>query len=493
MEENSKDAIRPKKDPTFAQSIAALFVLFVYIGIGYLWLRLRIEFLMIAAAATVAVMAVRNGYTWAELEKAICKRIGKALPALLIIWVIGMVIATFLYSGSIAMLIYYGVIYVSPKYLFVSACLACVVFSLLTGTSWGSAGTVGIAFMGIAASLELPLSITAGAVVCGSVFGDKLSPLSETTNMAAATTGAGLYNHIGSMMWTTLPPTIIALIAYYFAGQAYHIESEQLPESALEMARQLRANFKWSVWLLIPFLIILVGAVMKKPPIPTMLLGSLSAIVLGVVCQGFSLRDGVNASISGFDVSMIPGADELSAGAKTLLNRGGMVSMVGIHIIVYCGFSYAAILTKAGFLDGAIRPFAARVKSRFGVMAATIITEIVILFFSGNCYTGTILIPEMFQKLFLKFGMPAKTLSRTIEDIGTIGTPLVPWGISGIFYMTTLGVSIYGRDGFFWWYFLGILTPLLALIYAAIGKGVFLMTPEQSDRAVAEYERSFEE
>lgn len=480
---------RSKKDPTFAQSISALLILLVFIGVGYLGFRLRVELLMIAAAACVTIMAMRNGYTWEEMENAIAHKLGRTTPTLLIIWTIGIVISTFIFSGSIPMLIYYGIVYVNPKFVLAAAMLACIVFSIVTGTSWGSAGTVGVAFMGIAMALEVPLHITAGAVICGATFGDKLSPLSETTNLAALTAGANLYDHIRSMFWTTVPPTIIALIVFFVVGNSLNIEVDVMPESALEMVNQLQNVFTWSVWPLIPFLIILIGALMKKPPVPTMLLGSFVAILVGVFCQGFAMYDGVNAALNGFNSTMIHDSGFLGKAANTLLNRGGIKSMVSVIVVIYCGFCYAAIITKAGFLERAIRPIAEFVKTRLSIMAAALFTEGLLLIFSGSSYPAAIMVPEMFKKLFLKVGMPAKTLSRTLEDVGTLCAAFVPWGSSGAFYITALGVSIYGSEGFAIWYITGYLTPIFSLFYAWLGgKAVYLMNDEEREAALAEYE-----
>lgn len=488
MSKSKGDPVRIKKDPTFGESIFALSVLFIFIGVGYLGFRLRVELLMIASAACVAFMAIRNGYTWSELEGAISTRMGKTTPAILIMWVIGVVIATFLFAGSIPMLIYYGIIYVSPKYVIACACLACLVFSITTGTSWGSAGTVGVAFMGIAAALNLPLHITAAAVISGAVFGDKLSPLSDTTNLAAACTGVDLYEHIRSMVNTTLPPTLIALIVYSYVGSTFSISLTEMPESALELIYTLDSLYKWGILPLIPFLIILVGAITKKPPVPTMLFASLVAVCIGVGYQGFSLFDGFDAALNGFKGTMIPVAGELSPAAKTLLNRGGMKSMVSIVVVIYCGYSYASILSKGKFLETAIQPLAARVQGRVGLMMSALFFGLILTIFSGIAYTGAIMLPEMYKKLFIKAGMPPKTLSRTIEDGCTMTVPFVPWGSSGAFYVSVLGVSIYGMDGYAIWYMLGYLTPVFSIMFAATGWRIYKLSKEEIDEELRKYE-----
>ena len=192
-----------RREASIGESLLSLFFMLLFVFVGYLILGLRVELMMVAAASSAGILAWRVGYTWSDIEGAITKRIISATPAILIIWVIRIVIATFILSGSIPMLIYYGLQFVNPEYLLVSAFVLCVIFSTVTGTAWGSAGTVGVAFISISIGLGVPLHITAAAVISGSIFGDKMSPLSETTNLAAATSGVPLYAHIKSMTWTT--------------------------------------------------------------------------------------------------------------------------------------------------------------------------------------------------------------------------------------------------------------------------------------------------
>ncbi|TVT27409.1 Na+/H+ antiporter NhaC [Salinicoccus cyprini] len=478
-----------RRQPTFGESIFSFLIMFFFVFVGYMILGLRIELMMIAAAAGAGILAWRIGYTWTDMESAITQRLISATPAILIIWVIGIVIATFIFSGSIPMLIFYGIQIVHSEYLLISAFLLCLLFSIVTGTSWGSVGTVGVAFMSISEGLGVPLHITAGAVISGAIFGDKMSPLSETTNLAAATAGANLYEHIKSMTWTTVPAGIITFIVFLFVGNVVGTSNEGSSVSSIQMLDGLDNIFTWSPLLLIPFIVILIGAIMKKPPVPTMLLGSLTAIILGVASQGFSLQSATTAAFSGFDVTMIPNinTETLSEGVLTLVNRGGIMSMVTVVIIIYCGYAYTAIISKAGFLETALNPLYNRVRKRGPLMITTLFTEFVILFLSGTSYTVAIMIPEMFKKAFLKAGMPAKTLSRSIEDVGTMLAPFIPWGTSGAFYISTLGVTPFGSGGYAVWTIMAYVTPIIAIILAFTGIGLYKMSQEESKRALQNY------
>ena len=480
-----------KRKATYAESILALLFMVVFVFVGFIAFDLPIELMMVLAAGCAGILARRLGYSWAELENAISGRITGATPAILIIWVIGIVISTFMFSGSIPMLIYYGIDIVTPQYLFVTSFLLCVVFSTITGTSWGSAGTAGLACMSIAAGFGLPLHITAAAVVCGSIFGDKMSPLSETTNLAAATSGVNLYDHIKSMMWTTGPAALITLVFFYIIGLNMDAGSQGASNDALAMQAGLAEMFHWSPLLLLPFVIILTGAFMRKPPVPTMLVACLSAIVIGVTYQGFTLKSGFDASLSGFQAAMVPGVDVagIEESILTLLNRGGMVSMVGVVIIIFCGYAYTAIISKAGFLDTAIAPLASRVKQRGPLMVTTLFTGFVLLVFSGISYTVAIMLPEMFKKSFLKAGMGAPTLSRSIEDVGTMMAAVIPWSASGAFYVATLGVPLFGEGGFGVWAIMTYLTPIIAIILAFAGIGIYKVGKEEAKETIVKNER----
>ena len=485
---NTKQDKKPVKRPaTFGEAVASILGMAIIIAVGYIGFGLRVEPLMICSAILAAFLAKRLGFKWSELEEGVCQKLIQATPAILIMWTIGMVIGTFMYSGSIPMIIYYGLMIINPQYLYVCAFLVCIILSTVTGTSWGSAGTIGVAMMGVAAGLGVPLHITAAAVVCGAIFGDKLSPLSETTNLAPLCAGTGLYKHIGSMLWTTIPATIISFFVFFFAGFTIQIESSELPESAVNTMNILNEMYDWNIVMLIPFIIILVCAFTKQPPVPTMVGASFAAIAIGAITQGFDLASGVAASVNGFTVDMIYDS-EVTSEVAGLLNRGGMKSMVGIIIVIYCGYVYAAIISKAGFLETALRPVIKRANSRVSVVTAALATDFIILCCAGSSYVAHIMVGEMYKKSFIKNGMDLRVLSRSMEDVGTMMAPLIPWGASGAFYIATLGVPIFGEGGFAPWAFNTWLNPIIAIILAATGIGMYKLTKEQQDEELAKLE-----
>ena len=477
-----------KRAPTLGESVLALLSMVVIITVGYIGFGVRVEPLMIISAIVAGLLARRVGMRWKDIENAICQKLIQATPAILIMWTIGMVIATFIFSGSIPMIIYYGLEIINPQYLYVCAFLVCVVLSIVTGTSWGSAGTIGVAMMGVAAGLDMPLHITAAAVICGAIVGDKLSPLSETTNLAPLCAGVNLYQHIRSMMWTTIPAAVISLIFFFILGQQTEVTSTELPEGAVETMRILADMYNWNPLLLLPFVVILIAAFTKQPPHPTMVGASLLALAIGGLYQGFNAVDGFASAITGFTTDMIY-ANPVSDAVAELLNRGGMTSMVGIVVVIYCGYAYAAIISKAGFLETAVAPILHAAKTRFSLIAVTLFTDLIVLCCSGSSYPASIMTAEIYKREFVERGIDRKVLSRCLEDVGTMVAPLIPWGGSGAFYITTLGVAAFGSEGFVPYCVNAYLNPVMALICAATGIGIYKLSKEQQKKELEELDK----
>lgn len=472
-----------RKSPSYYQSLFVIGTSLLIMIVGTIIFKLSSEILMCIIAMFAAIEAYRLGYTWKELEDAISERMGKTVPVLLIIWIIGMVVGSFIFSGTIPMMIFYGLKMINPSWVIFSAFITCIVFSVATGSSWSSAGTAGVAFIGVAAGLGVPLHITAGAVIAGAIFGDKLSPLSETTNLAPLCAGANLYDHIKSMLWTTIPPTIIAGIIYLIVGSKYSVSGGGLPDSTIAMINGLNSIYKWNIILIIPFVIILVGALVKKPPVPTLFIAVLSALALGTFYQGFPLAEGFKTTVNGFNISKIY-QEELPVSVLTLLNRGGMKSMAGVVIIVFCGYTFAAIISKAGFLDKVFGPVIVKIKTPTQLIISTLGTVLLIFLATGNSYVAFILVPELYRRKYAELAIAPMVMSRSLEDVGTVCGALIPWTGSAVFYASTLGVSIYGSDGYALWTFLPYLSPLFAILWAITGIGVYKLSEEQREIAI---------
>jgi len=456
-----------KRTPTLFQSLIPIFSIAVFLGVGYGIFHFRIEFLLIAAAAVSGVLALWLGYTYKEMEEGIVHSISKGMPAMMVVIVVGMLIGTWMSSGAIPMMIFYGLKIISPTFYLVTACVVCSIISVVTGTSYGTAGTVGVAFIGIAQGLGIPLSHAAGAIVAGSYFGDKLSPFSDTTNLAPIAAGSNLFDHIKHMLWTTTPAWMIGLVLYYFLGRGVQgsLESEQMTQ----IMETIPATFRFSVVLLLPPAITLYAAISKKPTIPGMLASSVVAMILAIIYQGVPVADAVDAMVHGYTAATgIPLVD-------TLLTKGGMLNMMDVTLIALCAFAFAGITQKAGMLDVLLQHMTRFANTTGRLIAATSASSMAVAIMTGSSFL-TLLIPgELFAPAFKKMGLAAKNLSRTLEDSGTVIVPIVPWSIAGVYMAGTLGVPTTEYAPFAFMCYLGV---VFAWLYGFTG---FAIAPKVRD------------
>ena len=298
--------------------------------------------------------------------------------------------------------------------------------------------------MGIAIALGVPLPAVAGAVVAGSVFGDKLSPFSDTTILAPIAAGSELYEHIKHMFYTTGAGTLVGLVVYLVMGFNMPASAVTSPENVQKMLLNLDTMFNWNILLLIPPIIILAGAYTKKPTIPTMLLSSALAAIMGVFIQGFTVNDSFKAILNGFNVSMvkIQGFDNATVAKEinTLLNRGGMLAMMSTVLLILSAFVFAGIISKSGSMEVILKKLMNYIKSTGDLILSTSVSAILMSIVTGSSYLAILIPGEMFRNLYKEKGLHAKNLSRTLEDSGTCVVPLVPWSIAGTYMATTLGV-----------------------------------------------------
>ena len=436
---------RAKRKPTFLESIIPIIAMLLILTIGKGVLGYSTEPLLILVACVSAFVAYRVGITWDEMLEEISAKIAKGMPAILILVTVGAMVGTWMAAGTIPLMIYYGVQIVNPQFLFVTAFLITAVVSVVTGTSWGSVATMGVALMGIASTLGVSLPATAGAVIAGSYFGDKMSPLSDTTNLAPIAAGSKLYDHIGHMFYTTIPATIISLVVYAVAGMNANVSAGANSETVTAMLAQLDTMFNWNILLLLPVIIVLAGSLLQKPTIPVMLLSTIVAGIEGILFQGVTLKDTLTATVNGFNVSMIvrEGFDPATATAEItkLLNRGGMNGIMSTTLLVFCAFCFAGIMSKAGCLDVVLEKILSVAKSTGALISATVGSCIVMALTTGNSYLSILIPGEMFRDAYKARGLAAKNLSRTLEDAGTVFVPLVPWSAAGAYMTATLGVE----------------------------------------------------
>lgn len=436
---------RTLRKPTFLEAFTPIVAMLVILTYGKGVMGYATEPLLLLVAGIAAFLAFRVGVTWDEIMEEVCLKIAKGMPAILILVSVGALVGTWMAAGTIPLMIYYGVQLVDPQWMLVTSFLITAVVSVVTGTSWGSVATMGVALMGIASTLGVSLPATAGAVIAGSYFGDKISPLSDTTNLAPIAAGSTLYEHIFHMFYTTIPATIISLIVYGFIGMNADTSVSVSSESVTKMLNQLDSMYSWNIMLVIPVVLVLAGSVLKWPTIPVMMGSTVVAGVEAIVLQGISLKNVLASTVSGFNVKMIaaPGFDAVTCTIEVtkLLNRGGMNSIMSTTLLVFCAFVFAAIMSRAGFLDVVLQKILSVAKSTGALVSATVASCLVMALTTGNSYLSILVPGEMFRDAYKARGLAAKNLSRTLEDAGTVFVPLVPWSAAGAYMTSCLGVE----------------------------------------------------
>ena len=457
-----------KKKPSLLQALTPIIFMVVALALGYGVLKIKAEPIMIASAFVAGIIALKLGYTWEEMQKAIVDKIASALPATLILWSVGLLIGALMYSGTVPMIIYYGVQMINPKFILVTAFLSSAVLSVVTGTSWGAAGTIGVAMMGIAGGLGVSLPATAGAVVSGAFFGDKLSPLSDTTNLAPMAAGSEIYEHIKHMLYTTIPAALLAMAVYLVVG--FNVSGELVtPVSVQAMMDQLESMFNFNIVLILPLVLVILGSVRKWPTIPTMLGTSLITVVLGALVQGFNIVDGFTALISGFDITMTGFTGVPTEEVIKLINRGGVDSVTSTTVLIFCAMGFAGIVSVSGMLDVVLDLLMSKVKSTAGIIISTVASCFTVAFVTGSSYLSILVPGELFKDVYPKKNLHPKNLSRTLEDSGTVLVPLIPWSAAGAYMAATLGVPTLE---YLPWAILNYTGIIFAIIYAITGFGI---------------------
>jgi len=447
------------KKPSLLLSLMPLLIMALLLGVGYGVYKIRAEVLLVVSATLAGLLARLLGFSWKELETGISDTIRQAMPAMLIVICVGLLIGAWIAGGTIPMLVFYGLKIISPGYFLLTSCLVCSIVSVLTGTSWGTVGTIGIAFMGIAQGLGVPLAPAAGAIVAGAYFGDKVSPLSDTTNLAAIASRVNLYDHIAHLLWTTTPAYLIGLVIYYFVGMQYGDQTVQ-QEQVQQILAALQGQFHFNLFLLMPPLIVLFFAVRKLPVIPGMLLSAAFAAFSAVVFQGQSAAAVMNVLSSGFK------SQSGYAAIDNLLSRGGMMSMMDVTLIAFCAFAFAGVVQKAGMLQVILDALLKVARTTGQLIASVVASSVAVALMTGSSFLSVIIPGELFSPAFKKRNLAAKNLSRTTEDSGIVVVPLIPWSMAGVYMAGTLGVPVveYAK-----WAFMCYLGMVFALIYGFTG------------------------
>ena len=432
---------------------------------------------LILGSGLCVVIGLLNGQSWKDLEAGISRGLSVSMGAILILLVVGSVIGTWILAGVVPTMIYYGLSILSPSVFYAAACLICAVVATATGSSWTTAGTIGIALIGIATAQNLHMGMAAGAVISGAYFGDKMSPLSDTTNLAPAVAGSDLFEHIRHMVWTTAPSFVAALILFLAAGFVTPI-----PEGTAELDAILDvidSQFTIGPHLLIPVIVVLALVVRKVPAFPALLIGALLGGVFAIVFQPAAVLSYMGASelptwvslVKGVWVAMY-GGFELRSGnvaLDELLSRGGMASMLMTVWLIMTAMIFGAVMETTGLLQVIAIRILTVVTGTGSLISATLLTSFGMNVLASDQYIAIVLPGRMFRGEYERQRLDPKNLSRTLEDAGTLTSVLVPWNTCGAFMAQTLGVATltYAPFAFF-----NILNPFVAAAYGFTNIGL---------------------
>ena len=459
------------RKPRLWQAVAAVALAAVVISSGILFFDAAdaVPVLLVLAMVPAIVIALAIGVPWREIEKGLVEGMTLGLKALVILLIVGTAIAAWAAAGTIAVMIDYGLAVLGPAWFLPAAVLICSVVSLAIGSSWATAATVGVALMGIGGALGVPPAMSAGAILSGSYFGDKMSPLSDTTNLAPGIAGAELFDHIHAMLYTTVPAYVLSLLGFAGMGLVITRDATAFDAGSVEVLRTaLQAGQDLSLWLLLPPVLVVGLALRRVPALPVLVIASATGVVLAMVFQGESFSGMLLALYDGYvSETGDPAVDKL-------LSRGGMASMSYTIALVLAATAFGGVLERVGFIRVLLEALLKRVKRTRGLLASTVFAAVGTNFLIAEQYLAIVLPGRMFKETYRDFGLQPRMLSRTLEDAGTVTSPLCPWNSCGAYMAAALGVATFEYLPFA---LFNLLMPLISLVYAVFG--IFILRQPQ--------------
>jgi NhaC family Na+:H+ antiporter len=443
------------------------------------------------SAAFASLMALKNGYRSAEVADAAIGGVTTAMSAIFILLAVGALIGTWNMAGTIPTVVYYGVQLLDPTIFYLTTAAICALVGMVTGSSWTTAGTLGVAFVGMAKVMGLSEEIAAGAVICGAYFGDKMTPLSETTILVPKLVGGGLTvgQHVRSMLWTSGPALAVSLVAFFVLGLNAHPEAGVSTQAA---TAALAGEFDISALNLLPLALLVVFTLRRVPPFLAILGSALFAGILACLTQWSVVKASVAepglgtfaTGVKGLYAAMATGFVSRTGNAAIdqLFSRGGMAGLLTTVWLVLGALSYAAIMEHAGFLERLLQPIVAHARTRGRLILAVNASGIGLNTIAGDQYVADVLPARMFRGEFERRGIAPQVLSRAVEDSGTVTSVLVPWNTCGAYISGVLGVS---TASYVPYCFFNLLSPILDVAYGFLGFKVPAVEPAPASEAAS--------
>jgi len=446
---------RGRRDPHLWEALISILGLIVFISLAIVRYEADPHVPILLGVLVAAIIGLKAGFTWKEIETGMLNGITNALQAIVILAIIGILIGVWILSGVVPTMLYYGLKILHPNIFLLAALIICSITSLATGTSWGTAGTIGIALIGIGEGLGFPLPVVAGAVLSGAYFGDKMSPLSDTTNMTPAMVGTDLYTHIKHMTYTTgvsygITLVIEAILGFFFGGGQANLEKIN------QILAGIDAQFTINPLMLIPPAIVIVLAFRKIPAVPGIVIGILAAGILGVIFQGNTFGGLLSSAYGGYTSNS--GVEAVD----NLLTKGGLDSMMYTISLVICAMMFGGIMEKTNQVRVVVNVILKKAQSTGSLIMATVLTAIGANLILCEQYMAIVMTSKMYAQAYKDKGLHPKNLSRAVEDSATVTANLVPWNSGGAYMTATLGVPTiaYLPFNFFCW-----LSPIVSMVY----------------------------
>ncbi|PTE39077.1 Na+/H+ antiporter NhaC [Staphylococcus equorum] len=477
---NNGEKIRTKKELGLTSALITLIIMITSMLLTVAVLEKEPHIPLMIGTAVAIIITMLHGYAFSEVEEMMYKGIRHALPAIVIIILVGLVIGSWIGSGVVATMIYYGLQLIDPRYFLVVVIVLCGIVALAIGSSWSTMATVGVASMGIGLSMGISPGMVAGAVICGSYFGDKMSPLSDTTNLASGLSGVNLFEHIQHMFFTTIPALVISLVAFFFIGIRFGDKNFDT-KNIDEILTTMQDSFVITPWLLIVPLAVIALVVVKVPAIPAICVGIILGFFAQLFIQGDSIVDGLTALQTGYTIES---GNEL---VDELFNRGGLESMFYTISLTLVAMTFGGVLEYSGMLTALISVILKFAKSTGSLIASVIVSCIGTNFTCSEQYISIIVPSRMYAGAFKKKNLHAKNLSRALEDGGTLTSVFVPWNTCGVFIASTLGVSVIEYAPYA---ILNYTVPVISIIFGYIGFKIIGLSKEEIEQNRKEEEEA---
>ncbi len=435
MSEERKKEPRTPRSPKIWEACLVLILVCVVVVLS-LQFGIESQMALFLGACVAILAALYFGVSWENIQKSFMKMMSDSLIPVVILMVVGIMVGAWIIGGTVPSLMYYGLKLCSPSIILPLTFVLCAVMAVFTGTSFGSIATMGLAMTGVAIGMGVPAAMVVGAAVSGAFFGDKLSPMSDSTNLASAMTGANLYEHIGSMMWTTVPATLICIVIYTVMGMQYSGGTMEMENINL-MLDTLDSMFNISIVAIIPAIMMLVVSVLRIPAILGLSACALFSIVFAMIMQGLSFPEVMGACFSGYVSES--GVDLIDS----ILTRGGLTSMMNTVALVFIAGIMGGALNASGVMDVFVNQVLMKLaKSVKSLVVTTMLYSYFILFISGSQPLGVVMGGATFKEAYEEEDVHIKVLSRALADTSTLAAPMVPWSVSAAYTMGVLGIGI---------------------------------------------------